>query len=154
VSYYTLNETPNFFLFVAKPRASNWPKQLARRTNNAITALVKGYALMGVMEQMAKKPNLEIEQIRLSINTSSNVLQNSEFTSLDRVEMDRMTLYNCQSLSGFPYDRQAFRKYRHFVLARVEDFSGIFASPGVADPMTLQGHVRVCNNLDAAIAAA
>jgi hypothetical protein len=103
------------------------------------------------MEQMAKKPNLEIEQIRISINTSSNVLQNCELTSLDRVEMDRMTLYNCQSLSGFPYDRQAFRKYRHFVLARVEDFSGIFASPGVADPMTLQGHVRVCNNLDAPI---
>jgi hypothetical protein len=51
--------------------------------------------------------------------------------------MDRMTLYNCQSLSGFPYDRQAFRKYRHYVLCRVEDFSGIFASPGVADPMTL-----------------
>jgi hypothetical protein len=62
--------------------------------------------------------------------------------------MDRMTLFNCQSLSGFPYDKQAFRKYRHFVLVRVEDLSGIFASPGVADPMTIQGHVSVCNNLD------
>jgi hypothetical protein len=100
---------------------------------------------------MAKKPSLEIEQIKLSINTSSNVLQQSELSALDRTEMDRMTLYNCQSLSGFPYDKQAFRKYRHYVLVRVEDLSGIFASPGVADPMTLQGHVRVCNNLDAAI---
>jgi hypothetical protein len=150
VSYYTLNETPNFFLFVAKPRAFNWPKQLAKQSDNTVDAAATGYPL-GIQEQMAKKPNLEIEQIRISINTSSNVLQNCELTSLDRVEMDRMTLYNCQSLSGFPYDRQAFRKYRHFALARVEDFSGIFASPGVADPMTLQGHVRVCNNLDAPI---
>jgi hypothetical protein len=100
---------------------------------------------------MAKKPNLEIEKIKLSINTSSNVLQQCGMSSLDRTEMDRMTLYNCQSLSGFPYDSQAFRKYRHYVLARVEDFSGIFASPGVQDPMTLQGHVSVCNNLDAEI---
>jgi hypothetical protein len=30
VSYYTLNETPNFFLFTAKPRATNWPKQLVK----------------------------------------------------------------------------------------------------------------------------
>jgi hypothetical protein len=30
VSYYTLNETPNFFIFTAKPRASNWPKQLVQ----------------------------------------------------------------------------------------------------------------------------
>jgi hypothetical protein len=100
---------------------------------------------------MAKKPNLEIEHIQLSINTSSNVLQHTALTSLDRVETDRMTLYNCQSLSGFPYDSQAFRKYRHYVLCRVEDFSGIFASPGVADPMTLQGNITVCNNLDAPI---
>jgi hypothetical protein len=64
-----------------------------------------------------------------------------------------MTLYNCQSLSGFPYDRHAFRKYRHYVLAKVEDFSGIFASPGVADPMTLQGDIYVCNNLDVGFAA-
>jgi hypothetical protein len=33
VSYYTLNETPNFFIFVAKPRPSNWPKQLAKRAD-------------------------------------------------------------------------------------------------------------------------
>jgi hypothetical protein len=26
VSYYTLNETPNFLIFSAKPRAVNWPK--------------------------------------------------------------------------------------------------------------------------------
>jgi hypothetical protein len=106
---------------------------------------------VGINEQMAKKPNLEIEQIKLSINTSSNVLQSSGLSSLDRTELDRMTLYNCQSLSGFPYSKQAFRKYRHFVMCRVEDFSGIFASPGVADPMTLQGQVTVCNNLDAPI---
>jgi hypothetical protein len=138
VSYYTLNETPNYFLFTAKPRASKWPKQLAQ-SNYTFAAPGAGYEAYdaGIQEQMAKKPNLEIESIRLSINTSSNVLQKTELSSLDRVEMDRMTLYNCQSLSGFPYDRQAFRKYRHYVLCRVEDFSGIFASPGVADPMTL-----------------
>ena len=97
---------------------------------------------------MAKKPSLEIERINLSVNTSSNVLQHTDLSALDRTEMDRMTMYNSQSLSGFPYDKQAFRKYRHYVVAKVEDFSGIFASPGVADPMTLQGDVRVCNNLD------
>ena len=99
---------------------------------------------------MAKKPSLEIEAIKLSINTSSNVLQQTAISTLDRISLDQMTLYNSQCLSGFPYEKQAWRKYRHYVVARVEDLSGIFASPGVADPMTLQGHVEVCNNLDTA----
>jgi hypothetical protein len=94
VSYYTLNETPNFFIFMAKPRASNWPKQLANHGNAVADPGAKAYAV-GIQEQMAKKPNLEIEKITLSINTSSSVLQSSGLSSLDRVEMDRMTLYNC-----------------------------------------------------------
>ena len=30
VSYYTLNESPNFFFFSARPRAEMWPKQLLK----------------------------------------------------------------------------------------------------------------------------
>lgn len=98
--------------------------------------------------QMAKKPSLEIESIDLSVNTSSNVLQDVGIMSLDRVEMDRMTLYNSLSLSGFAYDKQAFRKFRHYACVKVEDLSGVFSSPGVRDPMTIQGKVRVRNNTD------
>lgn len=95
MSYYTLNETPNFFIFMAKPRASNWPKQLSKRSDNSVAAGITGYDNVGIQEQMAKKPNFEIEKISLSINTASNVLQTCGLSSLDRVEMDRMTLYNC-----------------------------------------------------------
>ena len=57
-----------------------------------------------------------------------------------------MTLENCCSLSGFPYDRMAFRKYRHFVLLKMEQLSGLFSTPGAADRLTLQGKVFSRNN--------
>ena len=82
----------------------------------------------------------------MSINTSSAVLQQTAKVELDRVEMDRMTLENCCSLSAFPYDRLAFRKYRHFVLLKMEQLSGLFSTPGAADRLTVQGNVYARNN--------
>ncbi len=57
-----------------------------------------------------------------------------------------MTLSSCGSLSGFPYDSIAFRRYRHFALVRIEDLSGIFSTPGASDSLTIQGNVTARNN--------
>ena len=82
----------------------------------------------------------------MSINTSSNTLNQTSHLELDRRDMDRMTLDQCSSLSGFPYDPIAFRKYRHFVMLKMEDLSGIFSTPGAVDALTIQGKVHVRNN--------
>ena len=60
--------------------------------------------------------------------------------------MDRVTLENCSSLSGFPYDPIAFRRYRHFAMVKIEDLSGIFSTPGATDALTIQGMVHARNN--------
>ena len=62
--------------------------------------------------------------------------------------MDRATLKNSCSLSGFPYYPLEFRKFRHFALLRMEDLSGIFSTPGAADPLTIQGTIYCINNLE------
>ena len=82
----------------------------------------------------------------MSINTSSNVLNQTSNVQLDRYEMDRCTKESCCSLSGFPYSRLAFRKYRHFALIKMEDLSGIFSTPGAVDGLTIQGQVQHRNN--------
>ncbi len=89
---------------------------------------------------------MEITRIDMSINTSSTTLQHTDHVELDREEMDRMTMQCCSSLSGFPYDRIAFRRYRHFVLCKMEDLSGIFSTPGAQDSLTIQGQVHCRNN--------
>ena len=67
--------------------------------------------------------------------------------------MDRCTLASCGSLSGFPYDKIAFRKFRHFALVKLEDLSGIFSTPGASDALTIQGNVTVRNNTLNTVAA-
>ena len=89
----------------------------------------------------------------MSINTSSSTLSYCDHVELDREEMDRQTLASCASLSGFPYDRLAFRQYRHFAMVKMEDLSGIFSTAGASDPLTIQGQVHCRNNLLGDLAA-
>ncbi len=125
--------------FCVRPTAVNYPKKLLKGDEHSQNC--------DGPRQFAKKCNLEITKIDMSINTSSSTLSYSDHVELDREEMDRRTLESCSSLSGFPYDRLAFRKYRHFALIKMEDLSGIFSTAGASDPLTIQGQVHCRNNL-------
>ncbi len=143
--YVTLAEAPYMMYFCVRPDSSNYPKKVL--AGNSATHDCVGH------RQFAKKCSLEITNIDMSINTSSSTLSQSAHVELDREEMDRMTLSCCSSLSGFPYDRLAFRKYRHFAMLKMEDLSGIFSTAGASDPLTIQGQVYYRNNLNVIVPA-
>ncbi len=139
LAYVSLNSSPDMMYFVVRPKGSQIPATLLASGNN-------DRPNQHIQRIKAKKHNMEITKIVMSINTSSNVLQSSSFVELDRRELDRITLENCCSLSAFPYSRLAFRKYRHFVLLKMEQLSGLFSTPGAADSLTIQGDVHCKNN--------
>ena len=137
--YVTLSEAPNMMYFCVRPDSSNYPNALLIGNSSSELCVPK--------RLLSKKPNFEITKIDMSINTSSSTLSYCDHVELDREEMDRQTLSSCSSLSGFPYDRLAFRKYRHFAMIKMEDLSGIFSTAGASDPLTIQGQVYCRNNI-------
>ena len=129
LSYVTLNSAPDMLYFACRPKELTLPTGIMQYDTAA--------AAYRIQMEKSKGVNMEILGIDMSINTSSNVLNQAQNVQLDRHEMDRCTKESCCSLSGFPYSRLAFRKYRHFALVKMEDLSGIFSTPGAVDGLTI-----------------
>ena len=134
IDYVNYDEAPSYLQFCVRPSAKMYPSILLV---HSVAADSNSRLVVEKQRLQAKKFNFEITKIDMSINTSTAVLQQPAEVELGRAEMDRMTLENCCSLSAFPYDRMAFRKYRHFVLLKMEQLSGLFSTPGAADRLTI-----------------
>ena len=136
---------PSLFCFSVCPHYAHCTKYIAGKAGVPFA-----------IEAMKRDTRLTITHMDLSINTSSAAVpyvggDSQKNKRINARDLYYMTLENCASMEGFPYDFEDWRQYCGFVALTPAQLSGQLNSPNIRGNVVLQGSIYCQNNSGAPV---